>query len=78
MEVIGGIGRGVGVVVSRVGSGALVEVGSPPPDMEGRWGSRELVVVLPRSLCMLAGGQWEGSFSLGNGGQVMTRLYPCM
>ena len=30
MEVIGGIGRGAGVVVSRVGSGALVAVGTPP------------------------------------------------
>ena len=57
MEVIGGKSVGASGVVSRVGSGTLVEVGSPPPDMEGRWSVGELVVVPPRSLCMLAGGQ---------------------
>ena len=54
-----GGGRSVeaGGVGSRVGAGTLVEVGSPPPLMEGRWNAKEFVVILSRILCMLAGGQ---------------------
>ncbi len=76
MEVMGGRSVEAGGVVSRVGAGTLVEVGSPPPLMEGRWSAKEFVVILSGILCMMAGGHCEGSFSLGNCGEVLARLNP--
>ena len=76
MEVMGGRSVEVGDVGSEVGAGTLVEVGSPPPLMEGRWNAKEFVVILSRILCMLAGGHCEGSVSLGKCGEILARLNP--
>ena len=76
MEVMGGRSVEAGAVGSRVGAGALVEVGSPPPLMEGRWDAKEFVVIPSRSLCMLAGGHCKGSVSLGKCGEILARLNP--